>query len=260
MNNYKVYHRTKATKSPSSSTRVYTRKATNNLSNIIFFSLIAVLSIGLYYVLLVSDYFLIKNVDVVGAVKYVNSSDLTTLTQSNLKDTRIFLLDENKLEKTLLNNFKGAKSINIKKDLPDKILLEVHERQPLAVLSNKEAYLIDDSGYVLGLVDIDAANLPVIKYEDDLIIGEFINAKMIPLYLELVNSLDSKEVSVSSISLNDQNAKIFLGGSGEAYIDLNKNIATSVALLDDLLTQVGIEGKRVKKVDLRYDKVVVSFE
>ncbi|KKS19373.1 MAG: hypothetical protein UU77_C0051G0005, partial [candidate division WWE3 bacterium GW2011_GWC1_41_7] len=77
---------------------------------------------------------------------------------------------------------------------------------------------------------------------------------------ELVDSISEHNLKVSSMSFYPNYAQLYTEGGIEVYIGNDKSKSESVTIIADLVKQLGLEDRKVKKIDLRYDKVIVSYE
>jgi cell division septal protein FtsQ len=149
----------------------------------------------------------------------------------------------------------------VRTKLPDKLVLEVTERDPLALIFNgqtKDYFIIDSEGFVLGVVDQSKTNLPEIRYEGDIRVGEFISSDLVPVYLDLMRSLDENEVQATSVSFYPRYVRLFLQSGVEVLIGNDKNKLEALKVVKNLVRQEGLEEKSLNKIDLRYDKVSVQ--
>ena len=80
------------------------------------------------------------------------------------------------------------------------------------------------------------------------------------MYLELVNALSEHKMKVSSMSFYPKYAQLYVNEGIEALVSNDKSRSDSISILGSLLKQLQLEGKKAKKVDLRYDKVIVSYD
>lgn len=242
--------------------RIFLRKFGRLVKNILIVFATFGFVLAFYQMFLNSKYFKISQIEIMGTYTFVNKEDVNSLVSQNTNDKNIFGFDASLLESKLENNFQGAKSVTVKKKLPNKLTIVVSERVPLAVVTNetKEDYfIVDEEGYVLGIVDPSTTNLPQITYSGDLRVGKFIDPLLIPLYLDLLNSLDTVQLKASTVSINDNSIDFFLKGNIAVLIGKNKNMNKSVKIISELLKQLKLEGKNVTKIDLRYDKVIVEY-
>lgn len=227
---------------------------------VIFF--ISVLAGFFGYFVFFSDYFKIKNIEVRGAQKFVNSKDLTEIAGQNLVGKNILFADYSNLHKNVLSIFHGAKNIEFAKRFPDTVEVTVTERQPIALVHNSnsdEFFLIDTDGYILGQVADTNTSLPKVVYEGMLKIGLAINKQMIPEYLEIFDALNAKNLKSSSMSFYPRYVQIYLDDGLQIFIGEDKKKRESVEVISDLIKQLRLEGRNVAKIDLRYDKVIVEY-
>jgi cell division septal protein FtsQ len=209
-----------------------------------------------------SQYFKIQNIEITGAGGYVNEIDLKEVVRNISYDRNLITYDIDGAKQILKDNFQGARGFEIKRKLPDTLVVDVVERVPLVVVynDNSSLFLVDEDGYVLGIVDESTTNLPKVYYEGDIKVGYFVDPGLISVFLEVLNAMDQEKLLASSVSVHKRYIRLFLADSIEVYIGNDKEKHETVKLLALLLKQLSAEGKNVKKVDLRYDKVIVSYD
>jgi cell division septal protein FtsQ len=242
--------------------RVYLRKYLKYYGHFLIGIVFIVLGFYIKNGLETSEKLKISNVEIIGANSFVNESDLRVLAENHAFGQYYFKIDLTHLENISKENFLGAKKIDVSKKFPNKIILSVTERVPLAVLKNPkspEYYLVDEDGYVLGIIDEEKNNLPLIQYNNVLHVGFTIDKNIIPIYLELLTSIDKENLYVSTVSVTDKYLNFTLEDSIDVYIGEDKNITKSVLVISELLKSLKLDGKDVKKIDLRYDKVIVEY-
>jgi cell division septal protein FtsQ len=208
-----------------------------------------------------SDFLKVTSIEISGTKTFVNSNDLRGLAESLLLNKKIYEVKTNSIEKILSDSFLGAKNITVKTRFPNSVEILVKERVPLAVVTNdnERYFMVDDEGYVLGLVDSGATNLPVVLYQGELEVGYFIDEGLIPVYFDLLSSLDKEKIDASSVSADERDISFLVNKKILVIIGRDKNIINSVKIASELLKQLALEGQEVKKIDLRYDKVIVEY-
>jgi len=233
-------------------------------ANLLIFIAIALGLIGgLYYIFGISDFFKISNIEIIGAKSFVNHRDIKEVLQTKLYGKNILTIDVNASEKALSNTFLGAKNITLERKFPNRIDIIVNERVPLALIYNSNSpnvFMIDEDGYVLGIVDENTTNLAKIRYEGDIKVGMFINKTLIPVYLELTKVLSKEEIKATSMSFYPRHVELFLNTEVKALLSSEKSITNSIGVLVSMLRQVSLEGRQPRSIDLRYDKVIVSYD
>lgn len=229
---------------------------------VFLFIVVSVFGGGLYYVAFVTDTFHLVYFEVTGASEYVNENDLKNFLYSNYESKNLLLLDTTQLSSELKDVFLGAYNFEISKKWPDTLFIQVEERSPLAVLVSEkynDKYMIDREGYVLGIVDSSRDDLPEIHYKGELKIGTFVDKNLVPVYSELLTATENSEVKVSSVSFYPKYISFFTEDGIQVLIDNEANKFESILVLSRLLHRLTLEGKDATSIDLRYDKVVVSY-
>lgn len=221
------------------------------------------LVLGLVYLIFTeSEFLIVKTVEIEGATSFVNLTDIKELSSTRVMGKNIMSVNITGLRTSLLETFQGAKDILIARKPPSTIKIFVIERTPLAVISNNKneyQYLVDEDGYVLGQVKPGTTNLPEVRYKHEIAVGFFLNSESVSAYFEVLKALDSEKLFASSMSVQSDYLTLFVKDGIEVLIGSNKNITDTVSTLSSLLDQLLAEGKNVKRVDLRYDKVIVSY-
>ena len=210
----------------------------------------------------VYSYFEVDFVNVEGTGSFVNTDDVKAIVEKIVIGQSIFPIKEEDIVDLLTKNFLGAKTVVVQKDYPNSIKILIEERVPLAIVHNNsdDNFLIDSEGYVLGLVSDGFSDLPKIQYEGPVIIGTFLEKDMIPVSVQLLKFAEQEELKISSMSFYPNHVKVFVGGSAEVFIGYDKDSEKSLKTVSALIKTSEAEGKMLKKIDLRYDKVIVLYE
>ena len=255
----KIRNRRRGIKSP----RVFARKYHTAIKILVALLVLVSLSYLSYKYIYLSPKFTVKAVSVVGGGKFVNLQDFQNISEQKTIGHSIFSIDLKELENLLKTNFLGARSVETSLDYPDTVVIKIEERLPVAVVpAGKKSdvhYLIDNEGYVLGEVSDEFMDLPEIIYEGDMRVGAFLDGRIVPVSIEILTEAGKAGLNVSSISFRERYSKLYLGAT-EVYLSNLKGIGESVQKLEKLYKNLLLEGKRVIKIDLRYDKVIVLYE
>ena len=77
---------------------------------------------------------------------------------------------------------------------------------------------------------------------------------------DLKNMLKDKNIQYAKITYgNDLSFYIDLRDGGQVIISLNKGLENQISSLQLILSRLTIEGKRLKKLDFRFDKPVIEL-
>jgi len=218
---------------------------------------------SLYFFAYKSGFFSIKEVSVQGAYAYVNHGDVLNIASNKLLGQNMLAQEVDGIENLLKKNFLGIKSLEVEKNYPNKVIINLVERVPIAQIQKDtggERFLIDEDGYVLGVVDSTASSLPLIIYEGDVLVGNFIDFNIVPLALDVINYSKSEQLELSSMSFSGRDTTFYTNGSIETLLNYDMNIKVSMNIVSELVKKSRVEGKSIKKIDLRYDKVIVLYD
>jgi cell division septal protein FtsQ len=211
----------------------------------------------------------IKSVDIVGAERFVSKEDVRKIAEEKVLDRNIVFLDSAGLREALAKNFLASKSVEIKRVLPNRLVITISERVPIALISSKyskDFVFVDAEGFILGLADKDTTNLPVIKYSQEVGVGKFVEAHAVKYYFDLIRALDADNVAVSTISSYPRYTEFYIAagltdnGATQVLFTNDQNPRPQVKILSRMAEAFKAEGKKLKKIDLRFDKVIVEFD
>jgi cell division septal protein FtsQ len=205
----------------------------------------------------------IEGFEIVGATKFVNMNDVASLVKTNIEGKKISNFNPGILETLLKSNFLGAKNISVQRKSLNNIKVIIEERVPLAVLfslPDNRKYLIDVDGYVLGEVEDSFNELPTVQYNRAVLVNTFVEKDIVPLTVELLNLLEKEELKASSISFHPKYMKLYVESGTEVLIGNYKNYEKFMEVVSSLIKKSNLEGKNVSRIDLRYDKVIVSYD
>jgi cell division septal protein FtsQ len=255
----KLLRRKRGVRNPRAIVRKYSRRV-----SILLPLILLIATIYFLYTYLDRRGFLdISGLEVVGASRFVNLNDVTNLVKINIEGKKITNFDPGKLETLLKSNFLGAKNISVQRAPLNKIKVIIEERVPLAVLfslPDQRKYLIDSDGYVLGEVEDSFNELPTVQYDRAVLIGTFVEKDIVPLTIELLSLSEKEELKVSSISFYPKYMRLFVESGTEVLIGNSKNYEKFIEVVSSLIKKSNLEGKGVSRIDLRYDKVIVSYD
>jgi len=229
------------------------------LKSLFYFLLFLLFCLGFYF-FIKSSFFAIRSVD----CQQEGFPCQQDLFLEELRGENIFFADTQTWAKKTKDKFLNIASINIKKQLPAKVFIEVRQRQPLAAFTKEGRawYLVDADGVLFdflydlkpGIVKIYADN-----YSEEIFLGSRLKDKVLLKSLLFSKELSSNFIQVDKIMCSKFNKiTVLLSGNITATFSAEKAVAPQVDSLQFILKQSKIEGKLPDYIDFRYDKPVIK--
>lgn len=139
---------------PSHGTRVY-----------VYFSILVIVVLSLFFVKATwQDHVMVTQVSVEG-MKILSKEEIVRLMKLPPR-VSMYELDLTSLQRNIQSNA-FVKNVVVKRDAPSRLLVNIEERMPAALLTGSELYYIDDEGVVLPYIaSSDAYDIPIISGAD----------------------------------------------------------------------------------------------
>lgn len=196
-----------------------------------------------------------------------------------------FLLSSAKVKEEFLKENPFKKEVEIKKIFPQKIKFQIRKRKPIAGIAReleidsgessssgkikpefeieKEIFLIDENGFLLEKTD--KTDLPLILIDSskdfDLEAGKLIDNEGVIKALEILNKLRFGLIEVKVVRLElPGKMEVWLKNGVMAVFSLTKETDIQVDSLQFIVSRAKIIGETIKKIDLRFEKPVISYE
>ncbi|MGB9706833.1 MAG: cell division protein FtsQ/DivIB, partial [Microgenomates group bacterium] len=187
-------------------------------------------------------------------------TELTSLTFGK----NIIFLPIRTIEKEILRLNPTLKEAKIKKKLPDKLIFELKEREEAIVLGFDgvdEFLIVDKEGVVLGKEK--KSNLPLVLLKEPLKldIGQKIKEEKVIQAINFLTHLRLNlfEPKIAKI-VSPYSLEVELKDDLVTTFSFKKETQIQIDSLQFILSRAKIEGKGIKKIDLRFDKPVVTYE
>lgn len=212
---------------------------------------------GIYFLL--SPFFNIKNIEIVGNQKLTNE-EIISLSQVQI-DENTFKLVKSKVQKSIKQNA-YVENVKVKRILPDTITIEVEERTPTYMISFANAYAyINNQGYFLQ-ISKDKLELPILTgfltKEEEIQEGNRLcveDLQRLDDVLQIMKSATSNEIAslVTKINIaNKQNYILELKDEKKTVqMGDTSNLSTKMLYIKSILEQnKKIEGEILVNTDL----------
>ncbi|MCC3867367.1 cell division protein FtsQ/DivIB [Terrisporobacter mayombei] len=230
---------------------------TNKLMGILFFSLLLTLGTCFF---LKSDFFFLKDV-VINNNKYLSKEDVNNLLNLE-KNKNIFFYDLQNLENRVKESA-YVKDCEIKRKIPNKLIVNVKEKNIIGPLYNGKSYCyIDDQGkFVDELKEIANDELVIsIAYTLNNKTLKFNNENDKNKLITLYKKLDEENILLQIKTVNFTKEKeIIMKGKTGLTICLNKdnNIEKNILKLSKVMIDLQNRKEHYGKVDFTYDNYLL---
>lgn len=210
------------------------------------------------------------------------------LSEFNLKNKNIFLINEEEINKNILKKYICIKKVYLEKKFPSTIKIIINERKGLArvvnykkqnLLSFKDLeatassqtallnwsflnssesgnFIVDDEGLIF---DQNVENnLPIIFIPEQILeIGKKINNIDFSKVALLLNKLVQMNIYVTQTQITEKNLQ--MKNEQKLVFSLEKDILKQIASLHLILDKAKIDDTTMEIIDLRFDRPVVKY-
>ncbi len=231
------------------------RKRKSILKNRVFWrGILSLVFFGVsFYFFILSPIFRIKEVSISGNPVFYEKI------KKMINGKNIFLVDFETIKKETLGKFPKIAQINLKRRLPDKIIGQIEERQPVAIFNQgEEFFFLDKEGVIfenvsdkLGLI-VTKPSLIEFKMIGERVLEENIMSSIIEIDSKLKDNLEISIKEASVISEDRLNIKTVEGW--EVYFNPKNDLSWQLTKLKAVLDkEIPIEKrKNLEYIDLRF--------
>jgi len=243
---------------------VKTKKTIVKLVKLILLMAGSILIIFSFFQLLRGDFFKINQVVCFDNLDKVApcQADLWFRVNGLVLGKNIVSLSPPKIEQLIKDELPGINQVEIKKKLPNKLIVHLTKRKPIAVIeANKDYYQVDYQGIILAKLD-QPTDLPLIASGEVSVAADNhqLDSPVILSSLDFLYQLLIKNIEARRLEITDsRELTVFLKTGPKVLISLDKNIKEQVDSLQLILERAKIEGKQIELIDLRFDKPVISY-
>ena len=209
-----------------------------------------------------SPYFSIRDY-IISGNRVMSKNDMLDML-SNFKGNNIWMIDNDRIKNRLLNN-NYVKTVEVKKNYPGTIKINITERQPLGKINNNGHYLVfDKTGYILEEGSLKSkARVPLITN-----VGySFSNNKItfLPVFKKIVQALSTIELDkIEKIELikkdKDNQITLKLDSNIDVYLGKDDHLSKKIEILSAIIDKIKKQELDVNYIDLKMvEKPVIKL-
>lgn len=223
----------------------------------ITFGLIFIFLLVICLLFLRSEFFLVKNIIITTDFDFSRNSELVK-TLEKIKGQNIFLVNEKELTTKIMMSEVKIGNVLVKKEFPEKILVNIKKREPLVAISAMDFFfLVDKEGLIFDKTKIPSG-LPIVDLGlQSLEVGSRIEKGKSSVLLVFERLKGEEEIKSGKISGSE--FYLELGGGTTVIFLLDSDLSGKSQALQMILNRFRIEGKRPTRIDLRFEKPIVVY-
>jgi cell division septal protein FtsQ len=185
---------------------------------------------------------------------------------NSYKNKSIFSLDLKAISRVLQTSYPDAKDISVSLALPDKLVVSLKLRRPVALVSAEKLYPVDEEGVILPIAD--TASLKWVSVVNGVQIrpnerkAKVITSKNLKAAIDLLRIIKDirpiVDYGVESVDVKDlSNISFYLRNGVEIRIG-SDNFRQRLAVLAKTLKDPRLIVERIKYIDLRFGDAVIG--
>lgn len=223
----------------------------------IFLALILISLLISSYLVLKSPVFLVKNIIITTDYDISTNQELIRILEQ-VRGQNIFLVNKRQLGEKVESSDIKIKEVLIKKEFPGKLLVNIEKRQTLAAIPWGDNFFLVDKEGLLFSQEQQIAGLPILNLGlQNIGVGSRIDEKEKSI-LVILEALKGKE-EIQSVSVGKEEIQIQLREGSLVLFTFSDEINTKINALQMILKRLRIEGRKPSKIDLRFEKPIVTF-
>jgi hypothetical protein len=223
------------------------------------------------YIILFSQIFQIKYIDI-SYTQRISAQEIQSIVEKDVQnkvliwETRnIFFVDTDKIQKNILNIFPEIIGIDASKKFPNKIYIDVEERNQSALLLwQDKKFFLDSHGVVFEQVSDVNANFDMLKiktcflHSEPKLGDEVIEPEILSKIFIIETKLRKLEIPIEIIEIaSNSRVNVKTQETWEIYFNTNSDVALKAGELGMVLKEkIPPENRgELEYIDLRFDKI-----
>lgn len=188
----------------------------------------------------------------------VNSGNLDISGLERLNNQNLLFLDIDKFTESLVRENSLISSASGRKEYPDRLIIYLYERKPVALLtSGSIKYYVDREGVLMPKEeDIDLPEIEISNIQ--VFLGQQTDWRIIRA-VNLLQNISKQSILVDRIIIDDRESlfQVYLKGDVLVLVPYSFEGSILATSLQIIMSRFRIEGKFVRKIDFRFDKPTV---
>lgn len=178
-----------------------------------------------------------------------------------LKNSKnLLFISKDKLENTLKNQYSCIGTLEVKKIFPSKLQVNIVPKEPVVKIEGTDLMLTDDGQVV---EEISAKDKPILflPSEVKVVLGRKISQPVIIFAVQVTSKLLKSDFLPVNVRITGKEDVAIYNQQGQlAIFSSKKDIDWQVDSLQQVISKAKIESAKIAKIDLRFDKPVLTYK
>ena len=228
--------------------------------------IIILLLIFTQYTFCKSDFFLIREISVRG-VNYIPVEKIVS--EADIVEKNIWKIIFSSTTSGVADRIEAmpwVREVKLRFELPDRIIIYVQERTPMAVVKTGEKYYyIDDEGVIVSPISsLEGLGLPLIRSldESEIVLGQKLNISHLDKLLHCLEFYDGEILEeFPSVEFNKEGKlSLYSTDNIEFKMGDSEGLAEKLSLAPSVLEMIREKKLEVRFVDMRYKNYVLKLK
>ena len=228
----------------------------------IFIVLMAVLGYKAAHFLRTASYFRVKSVVIDPTLQFLDAKEFNRFVGQN-----IFTVDVDSMQNRLQTAYSEVAQLKIVRRFPNQILIVAQKRFPFAQLRmGGKLITVDEKGMILSTTKSEDKNIPMIfpgKISlPKLVIGSLLRAEEVTSALKIIDAFKrynpAASLTVMKVDAQGVSKIDVILNNGLVVIMDKDNIDKKIKIFGIVLSQIQVDLKDVKYIDLRFKEPIIG--
>lgn len=220
---------------------------------------ITIVVITIIFLFTLNYIFRVKTISIIG------DKEIQLLGLDVLRSKNLILLQSEKEAEIIRQQNPAIKHVTIQKIFPSTIKLLIAQYDPYAVLEgNSKFMIISQDGRILKKQNDLMYSIPRIHYyqklnENLFRVGDTVNYKDMIIALKIITFLKDLGLNIDTVDITGFDVLVCKVQEKEYIFSIEKSVDRSRYEVEQIIKKYRIEGKNYRKIDVRFDKPVITF-
>ena len=208
------------------------------------------------FVLFYLPFFKVQKIDISQNQDCLKTQDVFDALQNS---KNLFFISKRKLEDTLKSKYSCIGTLEVKKIFPSKLQVNIVLKEPVVKIEGTSLMITDDGQVVEGTLAKDKPIL-FLPSEVKVVLGQKISQQAIIFAVGITSKLLKSDFLPVNVRITGHDDVAIYNQQGQlAIFSSKKDKEEQVDSLQQVISKAKIDSAKIAKIDLRFDKPVISY-